>query len=85
MTRLVHDADARDWPAVRARFADTVDVDYTSLAGGEPARMPADQLVAAWRALLPGFHATQHLLGPVIVELDGDHATARAHTYGPRT
>ena len=27
--------------------------------------MAADELVARWRALLPGFDATQHLLGPL--------------------
>ncbi|MFN8849654.1 MAG: hypothetical protein ACK5W4_08155, partial [Inhella sp.] len=34
-------ADMRDWPRVRAQFADEVLVDYTSLAGGQPARMSA--------------------------------------------
>ena len=72
-------ADARDWDALRTLYADSVRVDYTSLNGGEPATVQADELIASWRGLLPGFDATQHLLGPVLVELDGDRAVARTH------
>jgi hypothetical protein len=54
-------------------------VDYTSLNGGAPATIQADALLASWRGLLPGFDLTQHLLGPVVVELNGDRATARTH------
>ena len=79
VARVAYEADARDWAAVRALYADTVRVDYTSLAGGEPASVPADALIAGWRELLPGFELTQHMLGPVVVRLDGDRATARTH------
>jgi ketosteroid isomerase-like protein len=76
---VAYHADARDWAALRALYADTVRVDYTSLAGGQPSAVPADGLIAGWRELLPGFDLTQHMLGPVVVRLDGDRATARAH------
>jgi SnoaL-like protein len=65
--------DRRDWAAVRAGLTDEVDADYTSLSGGEPERIAADALLERWRALLPGFDATQHHLGPLAeVGRDGD-------------
>jgi hypothetical protein len=76
---VAYHADARDWAALRALYADTVRVDYTSLAGGQPSAVPADGLIAGWRELLPGFDLTQHMLGPVVVRVDGDRATARTH------
>lgn len=60
--------DRCDWASVRAAFADEVLVDYTSLAGGTPSRVRADVLMTNWQALVPGFDATQHLVGPVVVQ-----------------
>jgi hypothetical protein len=70
-------ADARDWAAVRAVFADEVDVDYTSVTGGEPGRVRADELVTAWSQGLGGFRRTKHNFSDFKVALDGkDAATA---------
>lgn len=74
---MLHAIDARDWNAVRAAFADTVTTDYTSLFGGEVETQSADALVDGWAAFLPGFDATQHLAGPLVVQVDGDTASAR--------
>lgn len=60
--------DRCDWAGVRAAFTDEVLVDYTALAGGSPSRVRADALMANWQALVPGFDATQHLVGPVVVQ-----------------
>ncbi len=79
VNRMAMSADNRDWEACRATFTDTVAVDYTSLAGGNPATIPADALMDSWKGLLPGFTATQHLLGSHIVDVDGDKATCEAH------
>ena len=65
VVRFFHDVDRRDWDAVRAALADDVGTDYTSLFGGEAEEVAAGDLVARWRGLLPGFDATQHLLGPL--------------------
>ncbi|MBV7328463.1 nuclear transport factor 2 family protein [Chloroflexi bacterium TSY] len=72
-------ADLRDWELCRTCFADRVYVDYTSLADGEPATIPADALMEAWQALLPGFTATQHLIGSHVVDQQGHTAECRAH------
>lgn len=74
---MLHAIDTQDWNAVRAAFADPVTTDYTSLFGGEVETPSADALVAGWAAFLPGFDATQHLAGPLVVQVDGDIASVR--------
>lgn len=80
ITRLLFAVDALDWAGVRAAFADEVEVDYTSLFGGSPERLPADELVTRWQGMLPGFAATQHQTGPIVVTFDGaDDAVAETY------
>src|SRR6476620_5644961 len=78
VTRVAHGIDGHHWPALRAQFADDVQTDYTSLFGGTPQDQRADDLMNAWRNLL-GAIVTQHLLGPIDVELRGDVARAECH------
>lgn len=80
LTRLLHAVDALDWVTVRGALADEVRLDYTSLAGGEPETLAADDLIARWQGLLPGFDATQHLTGPVLLTDDGGPGV-RADTH----
>jgi len=75
LTRMLHAIDALDFATLRSSFADSVRTDYTSLWGGEPETVDADELVAGWRQLMLGLDATQHLTGP-IVTVDG-----RLHTH----
>ncbi|MEM7029516.1 MAG: nuclear transport factor 2 family protein [Chloroflexota bacterium] len=72
-------ADQQNWGLCRRCFADEVFVDYTSLAGGEPATIPSDALIEAWRGLLPGFTTTQHLIGSHVVHMQEDEANCLAH------
>lgn len=61
-----------------AAFAPRVRIDYSSLWGGEAQDLAASDLLAAWQALVPGFDATLHELGPVQVELGAGQALASA-------
>ncbi len=72
VTRMFFATDRRDWTAVRSAFADTVQLDYTSLNGGEPAAVPADDMVAGWKSLLSGFDATHHHVTPVSTSESAD-------------
>ena len=71
--------DAREWAALEALFCEQVDVDYTSLNGGEPERAAAADLVGGWRAFLGTLQATQHLIANHVVTLDGDEARVAAN------
>jgi hypothetical protein len=81
LTRMLHAIDARDWATLRASFADTVHTDYTSLFGGTPEDIGADELVARWRPLMLGYSATQHQTGPVLATGDLLDAHVIAHHW----
>lgn len=74
-----HAVDDRDWAAIRAGLADDLDVDYSSLFGGDPERLTADALIERWQGLLPGFDVTQHFLGPLVVTGDRVECNVRAY------
>ncbi|MEU5306664.1 nuclear transport factor 2 family protein [Streptomyces noursei] len=78
-TRMCWHTDKREWELLRsAVFAEMVHVDYTSLNGGKPADMAADELIDVWRALLSGLASTQHLITNHLVRISGDTAVATA-------
>jgi hypothetical protein len=81
LTRMLHAIDSHDWETVRASLSDEVRTDYTSLFGGEPETVTADDLVARWRPLMHGFAATQHLTGPVVETEDRLDTHVIAHHW----
>jgi hypothetical protein len=70
--------DARRWDDLLELFAPEIRADWTSLFGGEPQSLKREQLIANWRALLPGFTHTTHLIGPPTIVVTGDTARASA-------
>ena len=83
VTRMLHAIDRVDWSRVRESFTPNVRVDYTALFGGSVETLPIDTLLARWKALVPGFQATQHLIGPVILlENNGRSLTAETQVRG---
>ena len=80
--RMLHAIDARDWNGVRREFADTVDIDYSSLFGEPPARVDADAQIAGWRRFAGAFDATQHITGPILVQPTAAGVIARTHVAG---
>lgn len=73
--------DAKDWVKARSYFADRIDVDFTSLAGGEPATIPSDGLISGWQGNLFAEKKSFHLRGNHVVEVDGDTARMTSHGY----
>ena len=69
-------SDNRDWQGLRAVFADEVDLDYTSVAGGKPGRIKADDLVAGWKDGLGRYKQTKHNFSPPEIKIEGDTAIA---------
>jgi ketosteroid isomerase-like protein len=68
---IARGADLHQWEAVRAAFAEEVELDY-----GTPERLSPDTVVDRWQALLEGFDVTQHVIRDIRVQVDGDRATA---------
>ncbi len=79
MTQMLHAIDSKEWDSVRRTFADTLEMDYSSLFGDRAIVIDADQQVAGWRAFAGAFDVTQHITGPVVVAPTAGGAIARTH------
>ena len=74
--------DQKDWAAARAVFADgPIEVDMSSLAGGGPVEITADQLIGGFRSGLHAGKASHHLVANYRVAVEGDRAELWAHGY----
>ena len=74
--------DLKDWSAARALFADgPIDVDMSSLVGGGPVQLTADQLIAGFQAGLHAGKVSHHLTSNYRIQVDGNRAELWAHGY----
>ena len=74
--------DLKDWSAARALFSDEpIEVDMSSLIGGGPVQMAADQLIAGFRVGLHPGKVSHHLATNYRITVDGDQAQVWAHGY----
>lgn len=74
---LFQQTDARNWKAVEQTFAPQVTLDYTSMAGGEPAQVTPQEITDSWKSLLPGFESTEHKIQIIDSTYNGGRATAK--------
>ncbi len=66
--------DARDWEAVRSLLADDAEAEF-----GRGPEIGADRIVESIREFLDVCGPTQHLLGNIAVDVDGDTAVSQAY------
>ncbi len=71
-------ADSGNFEALEQLFADEIQVDYTSLAGGEPELKSPQALMTEWAGVLPGFDRTRHDISNIVVSVTGARAVATA-------
>ncbi|MEM9979761.1 MAG: nuclear transport factor 2 family protein [Cyanobacteria bacterium P01_D01_bin.2] len=71
-------ADQGDFDSIAGLYADEIQVDYTSLWGGDVQTHTPESLMTAWASVLPGFDQTFHNISNVQVELADNRATATA-------
>lgn len=72
---LFNGVDERNWEAVKRTMADSVYTDYTVLGGDAGFKTP-DEILAGWKALLPGFERTIHQVHNKAIWVASDRATA---------
>jgi hypothetical protein len=74
--------DLKDWMALRALFANgPIEVDMSSLVGGGPVQLTADQLVDGFRAGLHAGKVSHHLATNYRIYVEDDRAELWAHGY----
>lgn len=73
--------DAKDWERCRSYFTDEIYADFTSLAGGSPGNMSADDLVGAWATNLYADKMSHHMRTNHRVTIDGDRAEVFSKGY----
>lgn len=74
--------DAKDWARCRSFFAEEVEVDFTSLAGGEPSRISADDLIDAWRTNLFSEKKSFHMRSNHRIEINANRTRAEVFSKG---
>jgi SnoaL-like domain len=73
--------DAKDWDRALTLFEPAVEVDFTSLNGGEPATITRDELVDGWRQGLHPRKKSFHLVGHYRVRVADDTAAVAVKGY----
>lgn len=74
--------DAKNWALARSLFTDQIEVDFTSLVGGEPANIASDDLISGWSANLKGDKSSFHMRSNHRITFqDANNATMTSHGY----
>jgi hypothetical protein len=73
--------DDKDWETCRGYFTDQFHADFTSLVGGEPADIPADALIQAWKTSLYEDKKSFHMRSNYRVTITGDTAEVFSKGY----
>lgn len=74
VVRLFVATDRRDWASVQECLADTVVLDMTSMAGGEPLHLKSTEVSAAWARGLEPIDQVHHQVGNFQTDVSGDRA-----------
>lgn len=80
MLRYSHAVDTQNWDEYRTVFTDDAVIDYTVFGGP---RGSVDDMVEFLGASMPMFSNFQHMIGPPLLEVNGDEATGRTICYNP--
>jgi len=80
LLRYSHAVDTKNWDAYRDVFTEDAVIDYTVFGGP---RGSVDDQVAFLSAAMGTFSNFQHMIGPPLLEIDGDTATGRTICYNP--
>ena len=76
LATLARILDSREWARVSEVVAEDMSFDYTNSGTDVQGR---EALLANFRQFLDVCGPSQHLLGSIIIEVDGDHALSRSY------
>ena len=72
-------ADTGNFESLEELYANEVEMDYTSLTGGNVEVKSPKAIMTQWAAVLPGFDKTRHEVSDIEVSSNGKTATASAN------
>lgn len=75
LVRYATGIDFKDWALFRSCWTDEVDIDYGDLG----TFTDADQFTELMKQIHGGMGQTYHRISNIVVDLDGDRATARSY------
>lgn len=79
ISRFFIDVDDGNWESVEALMTERVHLDYSSFGAGDPIDLTPKEVTGAWKELLPGFDATHHQIGNLLVDSKEQKASAKVH------
>lgn len=79
LIRFAGSIDTRDWAAYRSCFADSIEVDYRSLIGGEVLKVTGAAWTERARQSFAGFDVTWHQSTNHVHRVEGDRAHCTAY------
>ena len=72
-------ADTSNFESLEKLYAEEVEIDYTSLSGGEVELKSSKTLMTQWASVLPGFDRMRHQISNIVVKINSNKATATAN------
>jgi 3-phenylpropionate/cinnamic acid dioxygenase small subunit len=75
LIRYATGIDSKDWPLFRTCWTDEVDIDYGDLGKFTS----ADEFTTLMTQIHDGMGQTYHRLSNLVIDVDGDRATARSY------
>ena len=75
VTSLFIATDQQKWEKVAQLFHEEVLLDYSSMNGNPAATLSSQEIITAWKTILPGFEHTHHQLGNFLSKIDQQKAT----------
>ena len=72
--------DRQEWDKAAEYFDDEVLLDYSSMDGNPATNLTPEQIISAWKGILPGFEHTHHQIGNTMCSSDGN--SAEVFCYG---
>jgi hypothetical protein len=77
LIRYASGIDGKDWALFRTCWTDEVDIDYGDLG----TFTDADEFTALMRQVHDGMGQTYHRISNIVIEVDGERATARSYVH----